>query len=224
MLLGLIHLNGQSQFLLSELYVGYFLQEKDSIPRQDRWVFDISHERWLESPGSIQQQWYSWGFGFTKMFDFPTSRSFSIALGPGLRSQHFYHNGDFKQYISPLFAVTDSITPMTYKSYIVNKHVLNYADLAIELRLRLGKQHRFKFFAGFRGGYLFNVHSKYIDGDYKFKRYRISGFEKFTYGPTLRIGYGNVCLFLNYRLNKEYENNSGQTLHSFSGGLTFFFL
>jgi hypothetical protein len=214
-----------SQMTLGNLYVGNTLQEKDSIPRQDRWVFDISNEQWLTKPNAIENKPYSWGFAVTRMFEFPFSRNLSVGFGLGLRSLHHYHNGVFNQYVNSDNSIKDSLIPIKSSvNYSKNKTALNYVDGNFDFRIKLGRKNIFKLYLGFRGGYLFNEHLKYKDSSQKYKRHNNNGFNKITYGPTVRIGLNNICLYANYLLTPVYENNTNQKIESFSVGLTFFFL
>ena len=210
---------------LGNLYVGNKLQDKDSISRQDRYVFDISSEQWLTKPAEIKAKPYSWGFSFARMFEFPLSRKFSLAFGLGVRSLHHYHNANFGQYVKSDNSIIDSLVPInTGVKYSLNKTALNFVDANIDIRIKAGKKSNFKFYVGFRGGYLFNEHIKYKDSSIKYKKYATNGFNKFSFGPTLRIGIRNICLYANYLLSPIYENNSGQKIESVSVGITFFFL
>jgi Outer membrane protein beta-barrel domain len=210
---------------LSNLYVGNTLQNKDSIARQDRWVFDISNELWLTKPAGIQNKPYSWGFAFTRMFEFPLSRNFSVGFGLGVRSLHHYHNGSFGQYVQADNSIKDSLVPIhSSVKYKINKTAMNFVDASVDIRIRGGKKNLFKFYVGFRGGYLFNEHLKYKDASVKYKHHNTDGFNKFSYGPTLRVGINNICLYANYLLAPLYENNTKQKIESVSVGITLFFL
>lgn len=220
-----ISIGVNAQMTLGNLYVGNTLQDKDSIPRQDRWVFDISHEQWLTTPKGIENKLYSWGFAFTRMFEYPFSRNFSLAIGLGVRSLHHYHNGSFAQFVRLDNSIADSIIPIpTTVSYKINKTALNYVDAAAEIRIKAGKTSKFKLYLGFKGGYLFNQHIKYKDSTFKYKKYHTKGFSDFTFGPTVRIGINNISVFANYLLEPVYKNNTGQKIQSCSIGLTFYFL
>ncbi len=210
---------------LGNLYVGNTLQDKDSIPRQDRWVFDISHEQWLTQPAGIKSKPVSWGFAFTRMFEYPFSRNFSLGFGVGIRSLQHYHNGSFGEYVQTDNSIKDSLVPIhSSVKYSINKTAMNFVDASVDIRIKAGKKNTFKFYVGFKGGYLFSEHLKYKDAYVKYKRYNIGGFNKFTYGPTIRIGINNVCLYANYLLAPIYENNSKQKIESVSVGITLFFL
>lgn len=207
-----------------DLYVGTHLQDKDSIPCQDRLVIDISHELWLEQPKGIEQKIYSFGLSFGRMFEKPFSRSFSLAIGPSLRSSHHYSNAQFgKSWLSG----TEKDTVIAFDKqaeYRINKLVLNYVDLNAEMRLKFGKHHNFKVYLGFRGGYLFNSHTKYVSDQSKYKVYRIDGATKLSYGPSIRIGIGGFCLFGHYLLQPVYDNQNKQTIKSVSLGISLLWL
>ncbi len=213
------------QFTLADMYVGFFLQDKDSIERQNRIVIDVTNEQWIDGAKEIKMKWYSWGLSFSRMFEYPFSKKFSIAFGPAVRTLHHYNNAQFFQYINSSNTIVDSLVPYrSTVSYSANKLVLSYVDLCSELRIKGGKKNNFKFFIGFRGGYMFNNHIKFVDGKTKYKKYNIDGVEKFSFGPTLRIGFGNVCIYGNYLMTPVYKNNSNQKINTMSVGLSFLWL
>lgn len=217
--------SGNAQFIFGEMYLGQTLQKKDSIARQDRLVFEISHELILEKPKGYQSKFYSFGLGMSRMFEFPFSRGFSFAIGPGFRSLHHYHNSQYSKFVNSRGELYDSIQSIHSSiNYSINKTVLNFVDVTAELRIKSGKEHKFKVYLGFKAGCLFNQHEKYVSGKIKFKSYNTNGFNKISFGPVIRIGYNNVCLFANYLLSPIYENNRSQKIQSVSAGLTFFWL
>jgi hypothetical protein len=218
-----ITFNGYTQNRIGDLYTGFFLTNKDSVHRQQRLVFDLSKEQWTEHPAYLMLKPYSWSFAVTRMFEYPASRSFSIALGAGIRSLHHYHNGQFDHF-EKNGRGRDSITlypdGTTYK---INKIALNYADVNLEFRLKLGKEHYGRLYIGMKGGYLVNCHTKYKDDHQKIKAYNIPWFTRVTFGPTVRVGYNNVCIFGHYLITPVYENNTRQEISSASVGISLMF-
>lgn len=214
--------NTFSQMRLGDIYNGFFFTDKDSVPRQHRTAFDFTYEHWLTSPNGITQK-PSWGFAWSRMFEYSASPGFSFAWGIGLRSLHHYHDGFYNQYTKNDLTVVDTFMRLPVgTNYTKNKIALNYVDGLMEFRLKPGRDHIWRLYAGFRGGYLFNNHTKFKGDKGKVKDHNIPGYEKFTYGPTLRIGFSNLCVYVHYLIKPIYKNNSGQNISSLSAGLTLY--
>lgn len=222
-LLFLFTLNAFSQMRLGDIYNGFFFTEKDSIPRQHRTAFDLTYEKWTTTPAGITQK-PSWGFAWSRMFEYRTGNSFAFAWGIGIRSLHHYHDGFYNQYTKNDKTVIDTFMRLPYgTNYTKNKTALNYVDGIAEIRIKPGYQHIWRFYAGFRGGYLFNNHTKFKGDNGKVKNYNIPGYQHFSFGPTLRIGFSNLCVYVHYLLTPIYKNNSGQSISSLSAGVTLYF-
>lgn len=214
-----------SQFTLSDMYVGFFAQDKDSFAAQDRWNFDFTYEHWLEKPNGLEQKPYSFGIGLNRMFDFSLTRNNSFAFGLGMHWLNHYSNARFISIAYNGERIRDSLLfyPSNAK-YKVNKFVLHFIDLNAELRLRFGHERNVKLYLGFRGSYLIGNHTKYKDSSSKYKVYDIPGFSSINYGPTIRLGIGAISLHACYWLKPIFTNAHQQNITSFSAGLSFFFL
>lgn len=208
------------------MYEGFLSQDKDSFASQDRWNIDLAHEQWLEHPKGIEQKPVSFAFGLTRMFDFSLSRNNSFAFGLGMHWLNHYSNANFTSTpgINDLPSKDTLMAFSPTMSYHLNKYVLQFLDLNTEIRLRFGHERRVKFYAGFRGSWLISHHLKYRDDLVKYKNHHVPGFEKFNYGPTLRIGLDKISLYACYLLVPVYNNASKQQIKSFSAGITIFFL
>ncbi|HYG50923.1 MAG TPA: outer membrane beta-barrel protein [Flavobacteriales bacterium] len=215
--------NAFTQMRLGDIYNGFFVSEKDSIPRQHRTAFDFTYEHWLTGPQGVTQK-FSWGFAWSRMFEYRAGNAFSFAWGIGIRSLHHHHDGFYNWYTKNDNTVVDTFMRLPAgTTYTKNKIALNYADLLAEIRIKPGRDNMWRLYAGFRSGYLFNNHTKFKGDKGRVKDHKIPGYEKFSYGPTLRLGFSNLCLYVHYLVAPIYKNNSGQSISSVSAGLTLYF-
>lgn len=220
-----IVLQGSAQYTLTSLYTGWFLHAKDTNTAQDRFVVDFTSDQWLEVPEGIKFQAYSRGFAFQRMFDMPFGRNFGVAFGFGITSNHYYHNGTFARLNDTNNRAYDTLMPLPAgTNYKINKLALNYIDGSFEFRIRSSGKNPFKFYPGFKIGYMFNGHSKFVDDVHKYKLFRISGMKDLRYGPYLRVGIRNITLYGMYSLTPFYKNERGQEIQNFSVGISLLFL
>ena len=78
----------------------------------------------------------------------------------------------------------------------------------------------FRFYMGFKGGYLVNSHTKFRDDESKIKVYNIKNLLTYRYGPTVRIGFKKVAIHAFYSLTSIFEEGKGPEIYPFSVGLT----
>jgi len=207
------------------------LKESDS---RDRLVLELNHTRWLETPAPLAQKWYGRGINIHFFYDFKMgkSRNFSIAPGAGLSCHNVYHNG--KLSIDTLggknisyFAARD--TSLDYK---INKLNSNWLEIPIELRFRSnpGKNDRsIKFALGIRGGLLLSAKTKYrgegnVNGlvtTVREKQNKLLNISKYRFGPSVRIGYGEVSIVGFYSLTGLFQTDKGPDLKAISIGVSF---
>jgi len=124
------------------------------------------------------------------------NENFSFAPGAGIGTNVYAHNLAFAQNDDEItfFEALDSVT------YTRNSLSTHFFDIPLEFRFRTNPDkfgRRFKVAAGFKGGYLFNGHSKWVGnvhGDVPLTNYKnrsIPNLNNIRYGYTLRIGYSN---------------------------------
>lgn len=209
----------------------------------DRVVIDLFHDNWLDKPDNIETKWYGRGIGLYTMFNKSIiKKNVNIGIGFGISSHNVYHNGQIgydpinDSTLLNLYptrvpnltsAVTEDSTNISYKK---NKINTNYIDVPIELRFLTNanaKGKRFKVAVGGRVGYLINGHTKYKGDDLsgtgievKTKQNILPNINKFRYGATARIGYGNFNVFGYYSLVDMF-NSSGPKITPFSVGISF---
>ena len=194
---------------------------------KDRIVLDFTFDNWLHQlPASsgFSTDWFSRGFNLYMMYDVQLGSSpMSLAIGAGLGTSSMFLNSAIVKADS---GKVSTFAPIT-QDYKKNKLSLNYVEVPIELRYRSKSSpngNSFKVALGFKGGYLFNSHTKYkIEENGKsktFKESRIDNLYKFRFGPTFRIGYGPVNFIAWYGASKVFDNGKGPDLRPFSVGIS----
>jgi hypothetical protein len=197
----------------------------------DRIIIDIKTDQWLETPPGIETKPYSIGVSAFFYKDLPISKksNFSVALGIGLSSDNIHHNGAIST--SSNNSSNTSYTKLiplasNYKTKR-NKLTLNYIEAPFEIRFRTTnktlaekRKFNFRFYPGFKVGYLLGSHTKLVTDNIKVKVYRTPNTLFYRYGPTLRMGVNKVTFVAFYSLTSIFEKNKGNELNTFSLGLS----
>lgn len=168
---------------------------------KDRLIFEIAHANWSNRPADTKLKWHSRAINIYLMYDIALSKNGNVSFAPGLgigtnvynHNKGFGVNDEGQTFFSTLGETVN---------YDTNVLSTNFFDIPLELRFRtnpdkLGK--RIKVALGFKGGYLFNGHTKWVGEakfntdltTEKFKNYSIPNLNNLRYGYTLRIGYSN---------------------------------
>lgn len=204
---------------------------------RDRFIFNLHWDGWLNDVDSpaVNAGAFSRGVGLHFFYDIPFSKNwetdstiFSFAPGIGYSCSNYSNKVQFVADSTNLVSVVpfdESIDPKR------NKLVLNYIEIPLEFRLRLvgnnGKS--FKIAAGFKGSYMFSSHITYVgpestsnlEEEVKYKTYRIKSLNTIQYGPTFRVGYGNINLQAYYGLNSIFEEALGPSGNPLVIGVSF---
>jgi len=189
---------------------------------EDRLIFEIAHSNWYQKPVNFELDWYSRSFNAYFMYDFDLNgnRNVSFAPGIGLGTSIISHNNRLSvdtSGVTRFIQFADSSSTSTF-DYSRNNLVTAYLDIPIELRFRLNPDkngNRWKLAVGFKGGYLFNSHTKYVGNNpddlsgksIKEKIYKLQNINNFRYGPTLRFGYGNYNLIGFFSLSTLFQKD-----------------
>jgi len=207
-------------FLLIELTS--FAQKEEQPPKKiadpkDRIVVDFSYDSFMHLPSGISQKPYSLGGNIFFMWDYPFGYGpLSVAFGAGFSTHDVHTNGKIVYSIDGKYT---SFVPITTK-YNTNKLSSNYVEIPVELRMRTKGDHDFLIYIGFKGGYAYNVHTKYQDADGKVKVYGIKNINPWRYGPTFRIGYDQFNLQAFYSLSEIFYKGHGEPgMSPFSVGI-----
>lgn len=203
----------------------------------DHFLIQFGYAGWAGKPDSINTKGLSRSFNFYVMMDFPfkTDPRFSVALGPGVGTDHIFFE-------KTNITIADQSKPLRFQNLADTNHfdkyklVSAFLELPVELRFssnpeKSGKS--FKLAIGAKVGTLVDIHVKgkrWVDknGDL------VTGFgERFVQKQkdkhffngnrlvgTARIGYGYFSLFGTYELGPFIKEGLGPTIHPFSIGIT----
>ena len=147
-----------------------------------------------------------------------SSGIFGMGFGLGFSSQNVHHN-------SLIGVAYDRHRTEFYEfrsDYDLNKLSLNFIDAQLELRLHSKpnqKQKRFKLSGGMKAGILLQSHTKYKDGGGTYKSAGVSNLNKYQYGITSRLGYGNWAIGGYYSLVGIFKSDKGPDLVPYSMSL-----
>lgn len=200
-------------------------QHAENEPR-DRIVMGFGFDNWIydrDKLDSLKTKWNSWGFHLYYMYDVPLGRSrFSFAPGLGFRASWVKNNsylddsGD-----STLFRPLDTI------EYKRNSLAISFFDIPLELRYRSkpgSKNKSFKLAIGCIGGIQIGNHTSTkadLNGDTKVVRVkRWDDLARFQFGPTFRIGFGSINLFVYYAVTNLFRKDKGPQVRPFSAGFS----
>ncbi|MGQ0737552.1 MAG: outer membrane beta-barrel protein [Bacteroidota bacterium] len=198
----------------------------------DHFMVQFGYAGWNGIPDTINQQGFSKSFNVYFLFDFPfrTNPKLSIAVGPGIASDHI------------LFAQTHvgikDLTPSLYftnvsdtNHYKKTKLATVYLEAPVEFRFSADPLHGkgVKAAIGVKAGTMINAHTrntKFQDkaanniSDHVLKESSTKFFNKNRLSVTGRVGYGNFSLFGSYQVTALFKDGSGPVVRPFSIGLT----
>jgi uncharacterized oligopeptide transporter (OPT) family protein len=176
---------------------------------------------WMNKPSDMKVRTINQGFQLNGMYSFPFGKSdLSFAIGLGIGVHNLYWNYLYQGRTDSLqfVKINDSL------DYKRSKLTLPYLELPIEFRLKT--KFKMAFGVGFKIGYMIYAHSKWKGDDYLFKTQNsvvasfkdIKNLEKFTFGPTLRVGYKWFHVFGYYQLSGIFTKGKGPDIAPLSIG------
>lgn len=213
---------------------------------RDRVIAQFTFDNWfhqakLTTGEDFETKWYSRGANIYIMYDFEFGDNsiFSFAPGIGYGHSSIFSNGIIGQdstgaVFESKSAKEQGVNGQPIRDFKKNKIALNYLEVPIELRMRTNpdkKGNSFKVAIGFKGGWLFDAHSKKkYDVDRissngtitkKVKEQNFENLFNFRYGPTFRIGYSSINVIAYYGLSGIFEDGKGPEVTPFSLGISF---
>jgi hypothetical protein len=100
--------------------------------------------------------------------------------------------------------------------------VFDFVEIPFELRIRSARERgKFKFYPGFKLGYMFEYFQKWRIEGAEFKQFNFPDVNRWHYGPSLRIGFDNVMLFGYYDMAPLFNNSMSSKLQLFGLGVSF---
>ena len=203
------------------------------IPSSDHFLIQIGAANWQNRPDSIETKGFSRTFNMYLMLDFPfkTNPHFSVALGPGIATDHIFLDNRTAD-------ITGTTTNIQFRNVADTSHFKKYKlstaflEVPVELRfssnpevngksvkIALGAKVGTLLSAWTKGKELQNKSGNTIN-DYteklKSKRY----FNTTRLSLTGRIGYGHFSVFGSYALTPVFKEGVGPKMNSLSVGLT----
>ncbi|HRO70008.1 MAG TPA: outer membrane beta-barrel protein [Chitinophagaceae bacterium] len=199
----------------------------------DHFMLQFGYTGWAGKPDSINTSGFSKSFNVYFMFDFPfkTNPKLSIALGPGISSDHIIfkktHVG-IKD-ITPTLRFIDQSDTTHFKKTKLNT---TYLEAPIEFRYvanPLSSDKSFKFALGVKVGTMINAHTRNKDLEnasgntinaYTMKETSKRFFNTTRLVGTARVGIGHFTLYGSYQLTSLFKEGVAAEIRPFSIGLT----
>jgi hypothetical protein len=210
-------------FLLAAIMVFSIAQAQvitDKTSKKITVGFDIFTDVWLNQPEDMKTRTINQGFNVFATYNFPLGESpHTFSIGTGIRTHNLYSNN----LIADIHADTIKFVTIS-ESYKRSKVNLVYLDFPMEFRFRF--DNKWKAGIGFKLGIEMDSKTKYLGKissggpDVKVKLKDINQLEKYTFGPTLRLGYRWINLFAYYQIPGVFERDLGPELTPFSVGVT----
>ena len=198
----------------------------------DHFLVQFGVANWSGIPDTINKKGFSKSFNVYFMFDFPfkTNPHLSIALGPGISSDHILfaktHVGIKDNALTiPFTNVSDT------DHFKKTKLATVYLEAPIEFRYSGEplKGDGLKVAVGLKIGTLLNAHTRNTKfenkaegklGDFTMKETSKKFFNKSRISVTGRIGWGHISFFANYQLTPLFKDGAGPVVKPYSFGLT----
>lgn len=203
----------------------------------DHFLIQYGIAGWADKPDSISPAGFSRSFNFYVMLDFPfkTDPRFSVALGPGVGTDHIFFDNTHITH-------TDHSNPLQFQNVKDTNHFSKYKlvsaflELPVEIRFSsnpLVNKQSWKFALGVKVGTLIDIHTKgknWVDKNGS----TVSGFDdkfvqkqkdKYFFNGnrlvgTVRFGRGNFTLFGTYQIGSLIKDGFGPSAKPYSIGIT----
>ncbi|HNX86295.1 MAG TPA: outer membrane beta-barrel protein [Bacteroidales bacterium] len=184
--------------------------------------FGLFSDIWMNTPDGMKTRTINQGVNVFATYNVPFGKSnFGFSIGLGLSVHNLYWNymfngnNDSLQFIK----IPDNI------SYKRSKLTLPYLELPLEFRFR--SKSKIAVGVGFKVGYMMYAHTKWVGDDYLYNSSTtlrtsvkdIKNIERFTYGPTLRVGFKWIHVNGYYSLANIFMKDKGPEIYPITVGL-----
>ncbi len=199
----------------------------------DHFMLQFGYTGWAGKPDSINTSGFSKSFNVYFMFDFPfkTNPKLSIALGPGISSDHIIFKKTYVgiKDITQTLRFIDQSDTTHFKKTKLNT---TYLEAPIEFRYvaqPLNSDKSFKFALGVKVGTMINAHTRNKDLEnasgntinaYTMKETSKRFFNTTRLVGTARMGIGHFTLYGSYQLTSLFKEGVAAEIRPFSIGLT----
>ncbi len=183
---------------------------------------DLFTDILTKTPADYNQRVINQGFSLFLTYDFKIANGPHVfAIGTGIRTHNFYSDNR----IANIKADTIQFVPISSDlNYNRSKINLIYLDFPAEFRFRIDD--KWKVGLGFKMGIAVDSKEKYVgklekEGEKTtVKHKRINSLEKYTFGPTLRVGYKWINVFAFYQPTRVFQRDLGPEFYPLSVGIT----
>jgi hypothetical protein len=203
------------------------------VPSNDHFMVQIGGATWLDKPDSINTGGFSRTFNMYVMLDFPfkTNPHFSVALGPGLATDHIF----LERQRADIAGATSSIRffrPADSSYFDKFKVSTAFLEVPVELRFTGSPENNaksFKMAVGAKIGTMFSAWTKAKElknsagnttNDFIVKEKSKRYFNTTRISLMGRVGYGHFTLFGTYALTPVFKEGVGPQMNALSLGLT----
>lgn len=202
------------------------------LPSNDHFMIQIGGASWADRPDSIRTKGFSRTFNMYVMLDFPfkTNPHFSVALGPGLATDHIFLDKVGAEIASnnPNLRFRNLTDTNAFKKFKVSTAFL---EVPVELRftgnpeagskslkVALGAKVGTLLAAWTKGKNLQNKSGNTVN-DYTVKEKSKRYFNSTRLSVTGRVGYGHFTLFGSYALTSVFKEGVAPKMNALSVGL-----
>lgn len=194
-------------------------------PSRDFVMLQATYEGWTNKPDSVNTGGIGRGFNAYLCYDFPIKSShFSFATGVGVGISNIYFKD--QQLVLTDSGQTTAMFVPEREDYSRFKLVTTFLEAPFELRYFSNKDNRnrgFKAAIGMRAGTLVGAHTKgnrTENGSKLTEKVSSRDFlERWRFGATARVGYGNFTLFGAYSFSNVFRDGLGPQITPYSIGI-----
>ena len=199
----------------------------------DHILIQLGYVGWSGQPDSINNGGFSKSFNIYFMFDFPfkTNPKLSVAIGPGISSDHVKFSKtyvDIKGTTSTLRFIDQADT----NHFKRTKLATSYLEVPVEFRYTadpLNSGRGLKFAIGAKVGTMLNAHTRNKELENKngglINSYQMKEASKRYFNTTrlsvhARLGWGHFSVYGSYQVSALFKDGVAAEIHPYSIGLT----
>ncbi len=198
----------------------------------DHIMIQFGGTQWQGMPDTIHHKGFSKTFNAYAMLDFPfkTSPKISVAIGPGIGTDHI-------MFTKTLIGIKEKTASIHFSNEqdtnYYKKTALTTAYLEAPVELRYSSNpvtgNGLKVALGFKVGTLINAHTRNVKfsdksgvliNNYVLKEESKYFFNKTRFSFMARAGYGHFTVFFSYQLNPVFKTGLGPDVKPMTIGLT----
>jgi hypothetical protein len=199
----------------------------------DHLLIQLGYTGWSGKPDTVRTGGFSRSLNVYLMFDFPfkTNPKLSVALGPGISSDHIKFTKtyvDVKGTTSTLRFIDQSDT----NHFKRNKLATSYLEVPVEFRYASDPENSgrgLRAAIGVKVGTMLNAHTRYREMQTKagalVNSYGLKEASKRYFNTTRlvaygRVGWGHLSVYASYQVSALFKTGVAAEIHPYSIGLT----